>query len=63
MLDNNTAPERSWQDIVAEIATATRCDHLERIADLRKELESLLDQRNQAKARSEDKLPIQGKTA
>jgi hypothetical protein len=41
-----------------------RCDHLERIADLRKEFESVLDQRNQAlgaKARSEDKLPIKDK--
>jgi hypothetical protein len=66
MLDSNAKPERSWQDIVAEIATASRCHRIERIADLRRELESVPDERNhalRAKTGSENKLPIQDKAA
>jgi len=66
MLDRNVKPERSWQDIVAAIATASRCHQIERIADLRRELESVPDERKHAlcaKARSENKLPIQDKAA
>ena len=47
MLDSNAKPERSWHDIVTEIAMATRCHNRERIADLRKELESVLDHRSE----------------
>jgi len=60
MLDSNAKPERSWQDIVAEIAMATRCHNRERIADLRKELDSVLNHRSEAlraKATSDKKLP------
>jgi hypothetical protein len=62
MFDGNTKPERSWHDIVTEIAIATRCHNLERIADLRKELESLPNLRNnvlRARATSDTKLPAQ----
>jgi hypothetical protein len=58
-------PGRSWQDIVAEAARASRENKLERLADLRRELESVLDHRNEgvrAEATSE-KLPAQRKTA
>jgi hypothetical protein len=46
MLDSNAKPERSWQDIVAEAATASKQHNLERLADLRKELEDVLSRRN-----------------
>jgi len=48
MLDSNAKPERFWHDIVTEIAMATRCHNRERIADLRKELDSVLDHCNEA---------------
>jgi len=48
MFDINAKPERSWQDIVAEAATASRQHNLERLADLRKELEEVLSRRNDA---------------
>ncbi|SRR6266851_190068 len=66
MLDSNAKPERSWHDIVAEIAMATRCHNRERIADLRKELDSVLDHRSEAlraKAITDKNLPQQRKTA
>ncbi len=66
MFDSNAKPERSWQNIVAELAMATRQHNLERLADLRKELESVLDHRNEAlraRATSDKKLPAQNKTA
>ena len=66
MLDNKAKPERSWQTIVAEVAMASREHNLERLADLRKELESVPDHRNnvpRARATSDTKLPAQDKAA
>jgi len=66
MVDSNAKPKRCWHDIVAEIAMATRCHNRERIADLRKELDSVLDHRSEAlsaKAISDKKLPQPRKTA
>jgi len=65
MLDGEAKPERSWQDIIAEAATASRENNLERLADLRKELHDVLEKRNEAlRARTaSDKLPAQAKTA
>jgi hypothetical protein len=45
MFDSSLKPERSWQNIVAEAATASRQHNLERLADLRKELEDVLSRR------------------
>jgi K+-sensing histidine kinase KdpD len=59
MLDSNQ-PDRCWQDIVAEVATASHKHDFLRLAELRKELESVLDHRNKAlhaKAKSDKKLP------
>jgi hypothetical protein len=64
-LDQQAKPERSWQDIVAEAATASRQHKLERLADLRKELEVVLSGRNEA-LRAEvksDKPPAKNKIA
>ena len=58
-------PERTWQDIVAEAARASRENNLERLADLRRELELVLDHRNEgvrAEATSDNNIP-QRKTA
>ena len=65
MFDGEAKPERSWQDIIAEAATASRENNLERLADLRKELHDVLEKRNEAlRARAaSDKLPAQVKTA
>jgi hypothetical protein len=60
MLDSNAKPERSWQDIVAEAATASKQHNLERLADLRKELEDVLSRRNdvlRAEATSDKRRP------
>ena len=68
MSDTSAKPERSWQDIVAEAARASRENKLVRLADLRRELESvlaILDHSNEG-VRAEptsDKLPTQRKTA
>ena len=68
MSDTSAKPERSWQDIVAEAARASRENNLERLADLRRELESvlaILDHRNEgvrAEATSDNNIP-QRKTA
>ena len=62
-------PERTWQDIVAEAARASRENNLERLADLRRELESvlaILDHRKEgvrAEATSDNVHPAQRKTA
>ena len=59
-------PERTWQDIVAEAARASRENNLERLADLRRELESVVDHRNEGvrtEPTSDNKLPAQRKTA
>jgi len=45
--DQETKPERSWQKIVAEAAIASRKNNLERLADLRKELDDVLSKRNE----------------
>ena len=66
MFDGEAKPERSWQDIIAEAATASRENNLERLADLRKELGVVLGRRNEvirAGAGSEKKLPTPRKTA
>ena len=67
MLDSNAKPERSWQDIVAEAARASRENNLERLADLRRELKLVLDLLNNENVRAEptsdNKLPTQRKTA
>ena len=69
MSDTSGKPERSWRDIVAEAARALRENNLERLADLRRELESvlaILDHRNEgvrAEATSDNNLPAQRKTA
>jgi hypothetical protein len=68
MSHTTAKPKRSWQDIVAEAARASRENKLVRLADLRLELESvlaILDHRNKG-VRAEptsDKLPTQRKTA
>jgi hypothetical protein len=54
------------KDIVADLAMATRQHNLERRADLRKELDFVLDHRNEAqriRATSDNKLPARNKTA
>ncbi len=59
-------PERPWRDIVAEAARASRENNLERLADLRRELESVLAHGNEgvrAEATSDNNLPTQRKTA
>ena len=67
MSHTSAKPKRSWQDIVAEAARASRENNLERLADLRKELELVLDLLNNAGVRAEptsdNKLPAQRKTA
>ncbi len=66
MFDNNAKPVRCWKDIVADLAMATRQHNLERRADLRKELDFVLDHRNEAqriRATSDNKLPARNKTA
>ncbi len=65
MLDGEAKPERSWQDIIAEAATASRENNLERLTDLRKELHDVLGKRNEAlrSRAASDKLPAQVKTA
>ena len=66
MSHTTAKPKRSWQDIVAEAARASRENNLERLADLRRELKSVLDHRNEgvrAEAISDNKLPAQRKTA
>ena len=65
MFDGEAKPERSWQDIIAEAAAASRENNLERLADLRKELHDVLEKRNEAlRSRApSDKLPAQVKTA
>ena len=66
MSDTSAKPERSWQDIVAEAARALRENNLQRVADLRRELESVLDHCNEgvrAEATSDNNLPAQRKTA
>ena len=58
-------PERTWQDIVAEAARASRENNLERLADLRREL-SVLAHGNEgvrAEATLDNTLPTQRKTA
>ena len=65
MSNTSVKPERSWQDIVAEAARALRENNLERLADLRRELESVLDHLNEgvrAEATSDNNIP-QRKTA
>jgi len=65
MSDTSGKPERSWRDIVAEAARALRENNLERVADLRRELESVLDHCNEgvrAEATSDNNIP-QRKTA
>ncbi len=59
MSDTSGKPERPWRDIVAEAARASRENNLERLADLRRELKSVL--RNETT--SDNKLPAQRKTA
>ena len=66
MLDSSAKPERSWQDIVAEAAMASRENNLERLAELREELGVVLGRRNEvlrAGAGSEKNLPTPHKTA
>jgi len=65
MSHTTAKPKRSWQEIVAEAARASRENNLVRLADLRRELESILDHRNKD-VRAEpasDNLPTQRKTA
>ncbi len=65
MSDTSGTPERPWRDIVAEAARALRENNLERVADLRRELESVLDHCNEgvrAEATSDTNIP-QRKTA
>jgi hypothetical protein len=66
MLNTNAKPERSWHEIAAKVAMASREHNLERLADLRKELECVLDHRNnafRARATSDKNLPARDKTA
>jgi len=66
MSDTSGKPERPWRDIVAEAARALRENNLERVADLRRELESVLDHCNEgvrAEATWDNKIPTQRKTA
>jgi hypothetical protein len=66
MSHTSAKPKRSWQDIVAEAARASRENNLDRLADLRRELKSVLDHSNEgirAEAISDNKLPAQRKTA
>ena len=53
-------PERTWQDIVADAARASREDNLQRLSELRDELAIVLDHRNEvlrASVKSDTKLP------
>jgi len=67
MSHTSAKPKRSWQDIVAEAARASRENNLERLADLRRELKSVLDLLNNENVRAEptsdNKLPTPRKTA
>ena len=59
-------PKRSWQDIVAEAARASKENNLERLADLRRELKLVLKHRKKgvrAEATSDNNLPAQRNTA
>ena len=66
MSHTTAKPKRSWQDIVAEAARASRENNLERLADLRRELKLVLKHRNKgvrAEGTSDNNLPAQRKTA